>query len=152
MIFGNEIGDGLFLWIESDRRIDHRLRVVIGLAAWDQHLHVQFLGCCLIFLPTFRYGQRRPKKRAQLLLARSQEFFDLCGCWHDGQPCDSRTAEQRDELAPFHSITSSAMASKPGGKVRPSVFAVFRLITNSNFVGWTTGKSAGFAPLRIFPV
>src|SRR5262245_51564246 len=38
MIFGNEIGDGLFLWIESDRRIDHRLRVVIGLAAWDQHL------------------------------------------------------------------------------------------------------------------
>src|SRR5215470_4811006 len=100
MIFGNEIGDGLFLWIESDRRIDHRLRVVIGLAAWDQHLHVQFLGCCLIFLPTFRYGQRRPKKRAQLLLARSQEFFDLCGCWHDGQPCDSRATEQCDELAP----------------------------------------------------
>src|SRR5262249_12876876 len=100
MIFGNEIGDGLFLWIESDRRIDHRLRVVIGLAAWDQHLHVQFLGCCLIFLPTFRYGQRRPKKRAQLLLARSQEFFDLCGCWHDGQPCDSRATEQCDDLAP----------------------------------------------------
>jgi hypothetical protein len=27
-----------------------------------------------------------------------------------------------------YSITSSAMASKPGGKVRPNVFAVFRLI------------------------
>src|ERR1700730_12380421 len=50
-----------------------------------------------------------------------------------------------------YSITSSAMASKPGGKVRPSVFAVFRLITNSNLVGWMTGKSAGFSPLRIRP-
>jgi putative tryptophan/tyrosine transport system substrate-binding protein len=29
-------------------------------------------------------------------------------------------AEQRDELAPIHSITSSAMASSPGGKTRPS--------------------------------
>ena len=62
-----------------------------------------------------------------------------------------RGAEQRDELAAGHSITSSAMASKPGGKVRPSIFAVFKLITNSNFVGWTTGKSAGFSPLRIRP-
>jgi len=26
-----------------------------------------------------------------------------------------------------------------------------RLMTNSNFVGWTTGRSAGFSPLRIRP-
>jgi len=39
----------------------------------------------------------------------------------------------------------------PGGKVRPSAFAVFKLITNSNLVGWMTGKSAGFSPLRIRP-
>src|SRR5262245_27018635 len=113
MIFGNEIGDGLFLWIESDRRIDHRLRVVIDLTAWDQHLHVQFLGCCLIFLPTFRYGQGRPKKRAQLLLARSQKFFDLCGCWHYGPPCDGRAAEQRDEPAsPDHVWMAPAWQEK----------------------------------------
>jgi putative ABC transport system substrate-binding protein len=68
------------------------------------------------------------------------------------RPCSCRAANNLDELASPHSITSSAIASKPGGKVRPSVLAVFRLITNSNFVGWTTGKSAGFAPLRIFPV
>jgi hypothetical protein len=29
-------------------------------------------------------------------------------------------AEQRDELAPYHSITSSARASSVGGTVRPS--------------------------------
>src|SRR5262245_14677048 len=39
-----------------------------------------------------------------------------------------RAAEKRDELAPLHSITSSAMASTPGGIVRPSELATLRLI------------------------
>ena len=41
-----------------------------------------------------------------------------------------------------------------GGIVRPICFAVFRLITNSNFVGCSTGRSAGFAPLtfRLTPI
>src|SRR5215831_12409831 len=43
-------------------------------------------------------------------------------------------AEQRYELAALHSITSSATASSDGGTVRPSVFAVLRLMTSSNFV------------------
>src|SRR5262249_42242026 len=61
-------------------------------------------------------------------------------------------AEQRDELAaPHHSITSSAIASSPGGKLRPNALAVLRLITNSNLVDCMTGKSAGFAPLRTRP-
>src|SRR5262249_43513422 len=68
------------------------------------------------------------------------------------RPRESRAAEQRDELAPLHSITSSAMASMPGGIVRPSILAVLRLITSSNLVGCRTGKSAGLAPLRILPV
>jgi len=50
---------------------------------------------------------------------------------------------------PFHSITSSARASKLGGMVRPRVLAVLRLITNSSFVGSSTGRSAGVAPLTI---
>ena len=45
----------------------------------------------------------------------------------------------------------SARSSSDGGIVRPSALAVLRLITSSNFVGCWTGKSAGFAPLRIFP-
>src|SRR5262245_38216121 len=47
-----------------------------------------------------------------------------------------------------HSITSSAMASTPGARLRPSAAAVFRLITSSNLVGCSTGRSAGLAPLK----
>jgi hypothetical protein len=50
-----------------------------------------------------------------------------------------------------HSITSSARTSSDGGIVRPRVFAVLRLITSSNFVFCWMGRSAGLAPLRIFP-
>ena len=50
-----------------------------------------------------------------------------------------------------HSITSSARARIDGGTVRPRALAVFRLTTSSNFVGCWTGRSAGLAPLRIFP-
>src|SRR5215468_1525629 len=65
------------------------------------------------------------------------------------RPHRSRAAEQRDELAAFHSITSSTRASKIGERSRPSALAALRLITNSNLVPCWTGKSAGFAPLRI---
>ena len=68
------------------------------------------------------------------------------------RPRRRRAAEQRDELAPLHSITSSAMASSEGGIVRPSVRAVWALMTSSNLVDCTTGRSAGFSPLRMRPV
>jgi hypothetical protein len=45
-----------------------------------------------------------------------------------------------------YSITSSAMASSVGGMSRPSARAVIRLITRSNLVGCSTGRSAGLAP------
>src|SRR5262249_46569297 len=63
-----------------------------------------------------------------------------------------RTAEQRDEVAPLHSITSSAAASSLSGTVRPSILAVEALITSSNLLDCTTGKSAGFGLLRMRPV
>src|SRR5947207_817 len=65
----------------------------------------------------------------------------------DGGPA----SEQRDELAPFHSITSSASASNVGGTSRPSAMAVFRLSTSSTLVDRMTGRSAGFSPFRIRP-
>src|SRR5438876_9254744 len=46
-------------------------------------------------------------------------------------------------------ITSSARPSSDGGIVRPRALAVLRLTTSSNFVGRSTGRSAGLAPLRI---
>src|SRR5262249_56023025 len=62
-----------------------------------------------------------------------------------------RAAEQRYELAALHSITSSARASSIGGASRPSAFAVLTLRASSNFVGCSTGRSAGFSPLRMRP-
>src|SRR5262245_27872411 len=81
-----------------------------------------------------------PPHRARLLRARRERPR-------------SRAAEQRDECAALHlcghSITSSARASKIGGTSKPKALAVFRLTTNSNLVPCCTGRSAGFAPLRI---
>src|SRR2546421_7095070 len=52
---------------------------------------------------------------------------------------------------PLYSMTSSARARIVCGTVRPSAFAVFRLITSSNLVGSITGNSAGLAPLSTLP-
>src|SRR5262249_46651535 len=65
--------------------------------------------------------------------------------------CRRRATEHRDELAALHSMTSSAMASMPGGMVRPSAFALLRLMINSNLESCTTGRSAAFSPLRMRP-
>src|SRR6516165_8702151 len=95
----------------------------------------------------------------------SQHFGIVLGVWM--QECDAPhalallrarrerprrcAAEQRDERAPLHSITSSARASRVGGTSRPIALAVCRLMTNSNLVACTTGRSAGFSPLRMRP-
>ena len=61
-----------------------------------------------------------------------------------------RAAEEHgDELAPRHSITSSARSRTASGILSPSALAVVRLMTKSNLVGCSTGMSAGFAPRRI---
>ena len=67
------------------------------------------------------------------------------------RPRRRRTADQRDELAPPHSITSSARASTVGGISRPNIRAVCALMTSSNLADCSTGKSAGLAPLRMRP-
>src|SRR5262245_4824145 len=67
----------------------------------------------------------------------------------DKRPCNRRGANKGDELTPLHSITSSARTIIEGGIVMPSVLAVLRLITSSNLVGCSTGRSAGLAPFAI---
>jgi hypothetical protein len=55
-----------------------------------------------------------------------------------------------DERSPVHySITSSACSSTDREIMRPRAFAVLRSMTSSNFVGCSTDRSAGLAPLRI---
>src|ERR1044072_1379732 len=68
---------------------------------------------------------------------------------HRKWPRSGRATEQRDEVAPSHSITSSAATSSVEGMVTPSDFAVLPLITNLNRVGCSTGRSAGLAPFSI---
>src|SRR6516164_7611006 len=74
------------------------------------------------------------------------------------RPCHTRPYRERprrrapepgDEVAPFHSITSSARSKIDGATARPSALAVLRFRTISNFVGNCTGRSAGFAPRRM---
>src|SRR5262249_13220822 len=62
------------------------------------------------------------------------------------RPRRSRAANERDELATLHSITSSARCCRCQGTSRPSDFAVLRLISNSNVTGAWTGSSLGFSP------
>src|SRR5262249_31219453 len=63
----------------------------------------------------------------------------------------TRGTHQRCRRDPTYAINSVAAASSLRGIVRPKVFAVRRLTTNSNSFGCWTGKSAGLAPLRICP-
>src|SRR5262249_35417 len=70
----------------------------------------------------------------------------------DERPCSCRATDCFDELAPPHSITRSARPRRLSGKVRPSTLAVLRLMTNWILAACSTGRSIGWAPLRIFPV
>src|SRR5262249_3265472 len=67
------------------------------------------------------------------------------------RPRGSRAAEQRDELAALHSITSSATSSRSRGISRLRNLAVLRLMTNSYLIGCSMGRSAGLAPFKILP-
>src|SRR5262252_7267486 len=109
----------------------------------------------------------RPSERLKSLPKRSDAglhlgiMFGECVQKHDPphprwllrprreRPADRRAAEQGDELAPVHSITSSAVICMINGTVSPSAFAVLRLINRSSLTGCCTGKSAGFSPLRM---
>jgi hypothetical protein len=57
----------------------------------------------------------------------------------------------RKQTSALHSIISSASASNCSVTFRPSDLAVLMLSTKSYLVGCTTGRSAGFSPLRTRP-
>src|SRR5262249_47990851 len=57
--------------------------------------------------------------------------------------------DERDDTAVDHSMTVSARRSSDGGMLSPSALAVLRLMTSSNLVGCSTGRSLGLAPLTI---
>src|SRR5262249_11560992 len=87
--------------------------------------------------------------KARDIAARMGQAFDIARA---DRVCD-RCEHDRYGVGriPAHSVPSSAVESRVAGTVRPSALAVLRLITNSNLVGCTTGKSPGLALLRIRP-
>src|SRR5206468_6185183 len=69
----------------------------------------------------------------------------------DGERGGEEPTRHRADERPtaVHRVTSSARARSDGEMTRPSALAVLRLMRSSNFVGCSTGRSAGLAPLRI---
>ena len=106
--------------------------LVLGPAIFDRDVLSLDIACVLEALAEcaqmFGVALRRlaveePNHRHRRLLRARRE-----------RPRHHSAAEQRDELAPLHSITSSAVASSLSGTVRPSVTAVWALITSSNLL------------------
>ena len=67
-----------------------------------------------------------------------------------GCPLCAKSRREQSQQRASYSITRSARASTVSGIVMPSAFAVRRLIDNSTCVGCWTGRSKGFAPVKIF--
>src|SRR5262249_12943965 len=90
--------------------------------------------------------------RCRLQHANAIDLRDLLRARRE-RPRRRPAAEQPDEGAALHlgglSITSPVRAESVGGPSIPSAFAVFRLMMSSNLVDCTTGRSAGFSPLRM---
>ena len=80
-----------------------------------------------------RHHLRRPLGRRAPVLGRELRWCASAS----GRPRGARErgADERNELPPPHSITSSARRSNTSGIVRPSALAVLRLMTSSNLVG-----------------
>src|SRR5262245_37937779 len=94
------------------------------------------------FCPTSADGLQGPTCQIDWLFARR-------GASSGVAPRLNHTADSASRIGGPHSITSSARAMTAGGTVRPSARAVTRLITRSNLVGCSTGRSGGLAPRRI---
>ena len=62
---------------------------------------------------------------------------------------DARGRQMRGQLRRAHGKTSVAWDKTDGGIVNPMSWAVLRLMTSSNAVGASTGRSPGLAPSRI---
>ena len=86
----------------------------------------------------------RPQRRRTGRISRGAPCAPAAGC-----VCSAPGENREKALVSCHWITWSARCSSDGGIVRPSAFAVFVLMTSSNFVGCSIGRSPGFVPLRI---
>jgi len=87
-------------------------------------------------------GQESSQDRS----AQSARSYE--GIEHQAKPRAARRSWPRWSSTGY-SMISSARTKRDCGILRPSALAVFMLMTSSNFVDCSTGRSAGLAPLRI---
>src|SRR5262245_26150572 len=146
---------------ETDGWVRGAIRVEF-LQVGDQLIGIKYYRVVLVFVVAVKPSQDNSdfvSVRGQKLLTSHHRQINNHSVGSRWEPEDQQGADNQLQRPPalraseaFHSITSSAMASSPGGKLRPNALAVLRLITNSNLIDCMTGRSAGFSPLRIRPV
>ena len=92
-----------------------------------------------VFLTLLQTGTRGETSKGPRFTKTGQEPVFMCNTHLAVRT--SGVAAQR--------ITSVAWKRSVGGIVRPRAAAVFRLMTSSNVMGCSTGRSAGLTPVRI---
>jgi len=95
--------------------------------------------------------QKRPDRNHRRQSAAHVRFASESGRGerHSLSPLCAKSGHSHCSKSIPYSITSSARASSIGGTSMPSARAVGRLMTKLNVTDCTTGRSAGFSPLRI---
>lgn len=96
---------------------------------------VAFIGVFLLFID---YYLKR-LERLELFEPSAFQSFKPFESFHSYRAACVGVSSPR----PLHLITFSARIRTSGGIVRPRALAVFKLINSSNFVGCSTGRSAG---------
>src|SRR5262249_17822737 len=127
------------------RQLRQPLVLTLSPAIFDRHVLALDIAGVLEALPECAHTIRKRVRRSTAEEAKHRQRRLLRARRYRPR---RRTAEQRDEIAPLHSITSSASNWIELGTSMPSALAVCALMTNSNLVDCKTGRSAGFAPLR----
>src|SRR5262249_36446935 len=123
------------------------MRLIFRRAVFDHDIPAFDEACFLEALAECNHEVRGVSERG-VTEETNKRHCRLLRARHE-RPRRRRAAEQRDELAPLHSITSSARCWRRNGTSRSRAFAVLRLTTKSNLKGIWTGSSLGFAPRRM---
>src|SRR5262249_8874775 len=118
------------VWLQADQ-FDRSSAQALGLATAPANIEP---GIAVVPAELLKFfpERRKPILPLRIAFAHCHQHADASQLprllrAHRERPRDRRAAEQRDELAPVHSIISSARASNDGGTVRPSTLAACKI-------------------------
>src|SRR6516225_3055491 len=123
------------------------IKLILGPAVFD--CDILALTKAAVLKPLTKCAEQMRVRGGRCTVKKSDHRHRLLLRPRRERPRTRRAAEQPDERAALHSITSSARCCRNQGTSSPSALAVLRFITSSNFVGCSTGISAGFPPCKI---